>query len=172
MPSKAKIAAIVLPIALVAYLVAPSLFPPPPGPPPTTAQVPLLLLLRALDSLLLGIGVAFVVFGWPLVRRITPDSRRRAVVMFAAVAWVTISWYPHIGLHGSAFGATLSGVLVIDYIFHIPLYLVGLALVWGVFGYLRNASKRPTTESVAADSVAAHRVDLSGHTPQASKSHR
>jgi len=151
MPSKSRIGAIVLPIAVVAYLVEPLLFRPPPGPQPSETQVLLLLLLRAFDSLLLGIGIAFVVYGWPLVRRVAPASRFRAMVMFAAVAWVTISWYPHIGLHGSAFGATVSGLLIIDYIFHIPLYLVGLALIWGVFGYLRNASRRPSSATATGD---------------------
>lgn len=143
MSARVKTTAVVLPVAIIAFLVSPVLFPPPPGPAPTNIELALLLVLRAFDSLLLGIGVAFAVFGWPLVRRVAPDSRARAAAMFLAVAWITISWYPHIGLHGSAFGATLGGTLVIDYLFHLPLYLVGLALIWGVLGYLHNRARPP-----------------------------
>jgi hypothetical protein len=153
MSTKAKAAALALVIAVPAFLLAPILFPPPPGPGPSSAQMPFFLLLTVFDSLLLGIGVAFVVFGWPLVRRVAPGSRAIAMAMFIGVAWLTISWYPHIGLHTSAFGSTFGGLLFIDYLFHVPLYVVGLLLIWGLASYLQGVPEKPAASPPQARSA-------------------
>lgn len=128
----------VLAVAVPAFLAAPELFPRPPGPEPTGRQLLLFIVLSACDSLLLGIGAAFVVFGWPLVHRVAPGSRARATALFLGVAWITLSWYPHIGLHGSAFGSTPDGVLTIDYTFHLPLYAATVAIIWALVGHLKT----------------------------------
>jgi hypothetical protein len=145
MSTTAKAAVLALVIAVPAFLLAPMLFPPTPGPGPSSTQMPFFILLTVFDSLLLGIGVAFVVFGWPLVRRVAPGSRAIATAMFIGVAWLTISWYPHIGLHTSAFGSTFGGLLVIDYLFHVPLYVVGLLLIWGLASYLQSVADKPAS---------------------------
>jgi hypothetical protein len=153
MSTKVKAATLALVIAVPAFLLAPMLFPPPPGPGPSSTQVPFFVLLTAFDSLLLGIGVAFVVFGWPLVRRVAPGSRATAIAMFIGVAWLTISWYPHIGLHTSAFGSTFGGLLVIDYLFHVPLYVIGVMLIWGLASYLQSVAEKPASSPPQARST-------------------
>jgi hypothetical protein len=153
MSTTAKAAVLALVIAVPAFLIAPMLFPPAPGPGPSSTQMPFFLLLTVFDSLLLGIGVAFVVFGWPLVRRVAPGSRAIATAMFIGVAWLTISWYPHIGLHMSAFGSTFGGLLVIDYLFHVPLYVVGLLLIWGLASYLQSVADKPASSPPQARSA-------------------
>jgi hypothetical protein len=156
MSIRLKAAATTLAVAVPAFLAAPILFPPPPGPPPTSTQLVSLEVLTASDSLLLGMGIAFVGFGWPLVRH-AAGSRVRASAMFLAIAWLTISWYPHVGLHGSAFGATLPGVLAIDYGFHVPLYLTAVVLIWGLLGYLRdNAPSGAAPAPMTTRSAAGH----------------
>ena len=157
MSVRVKAAVLVLAVAVPAFLLAPVLFPPPPGPEPSSAQLPFFIALSAFDSLLLGVGVAFVVFGWPLVRRVAPDSRARAVAMFVAVAWLTLSWYPHIGLHSSGFGASFAGLLAIDYGFHVPTYIIGLMLIWGLSSYLQGLPDR-----AAPDPEPSHAPDRRG----------
>lgn len=153
MSTTAKAAVLALVIAVPAFLIAPMLFPAPPGPGPSSTQMPFFVLLTVFDSLLLGIGVAFVVFGWPLVRRVAPGSRAVATALFIGVAWLTISWYPHIGLHTSAFGSTFGGLLVIDYLFHVPLYVVGLLLIWGLASYLQSVADKPASSPPQARSA-------------------
>lgn len=107
--------------------------------------MPFFILLTVFDSLLLEIGVAFVVFGWPLVRRVAPGSRPIAIAMFIGAAWLAISWYPHIGLHTSAFGSTFGGLLAIDYLFHVPPYVVGLLLIGGLASCLQKVAEEPAS---------------------------
>ena len=45
-----------------------------------------------------------------------------------------------IGLHMSSFGSSFFGVLVIDYVFHVPLFIAAMVLIWGFVGMLRNRS--------------------------------
>lgn len=138
MSTRVKAILLTFTVAIPAFLLIGVLFPPPPGPGPSSGQVPYFVALSALDSVLLGAGIAFIVFGWSAVRRLAPESRARAIAMFVALAWLMVSWYPHIGLHTSAFGSDFTGILVIDYLFHVPLIISTLVLVWGFAGLLRN----------------------------------
>lgn len=58
---------------------------------PSSIQLVLFIILSVLESLLFGIGVAFLSFGWPLVRR-TTENRSWATAVFLAIAWSLISW--------------------------------------------------------------------------------
>lgn len=140
MSTRAKVILVTLVVAVPAFLLAKVLFPPPAGPGPSSGQQPWFILLSALDSMLLGLGVAFTAFGWKAVRRVSPTSRPRALAIYLSLAWLMLSWYPHIGLHGSAFGSTFSGLLVIDYLFHVPLFVAPLVLIWGFAGLLQERS--------------------------------
>lgn len=127
-------------VALPAFLLIGVFFPPPPGPGPSSDQVPFFVVLSVLDSLLLGAGIAFITFGWTAVRRAAPESRTRALAIYVTLAWLMVSWYPHLGLHASAFGSDFFGILVIDYIFHVPLIIAPLVLAWGFAGLLHGRS--------------------------------
>jgi hypothetical protein len=59
---------------------------------PTGLQLPLLIILSALDALSLGLGVAFISYGLPLLRRITGASRIRTWACFIATTWLLSSW--------------------------------------------------------------------------------
>lgn len=102
--------------------------------------MPFFVILSALDSLLLGAGIAFIAFGWPAVRRAAAESRVRALAIYVTLAWLMVSWYPHIGLHASAFGSNFFGILVTDYIFPVPLVIAPLVLAWGFVGLLHDRS--------------------------------
>jgi hypothetical protein len=45
---------------------------------PTAAHIPYFLLLALWESVLLGLGISFLLFEWPVIRRVSPDSRVRA----------------------------------------------------------------------------------------------
>lgn len=138
MSTRTKAILVTVAVAIPAFLLVGVFFPPPPGPGPSSGQVPFFVVISALDSLLLGAGVAFIAFGWNLVRRVAPASRARAVAIYVTLAWLMVSWYPHIGLHTSIFGSDFFGILVIDYVFHVPLYIGAMVLIWGFLGLLRD----------------------------------
>ena len=66
-------------IAVPAFLLNPIIWSPAPsGPAPTAAQLPYLIALDVMQAVFLGLGISFLVFGLPIMRRIPPDSKTRA----------------------------------------------------------------------------------------------
>ena len=123
-----KATAVTVVVAVPAFLLGPVIWPLADiGVEPTAQQVPLFLFLAVGDALLLGAGVAFIAFGLPMLRRVSPDSRARAVAMYVAIAYLMVSWWPHLNMH-NANGFDLGGLLVIDYLFHLPLEIAAIVL--------------------------------------------
>jgi hypothetical protein len=147
MTPRTRAAAITLVTAVPAFLLTTTLFPPPADMAPTGAQRPLFAVLGAVYAIALGLGVAFVGLGWPWVQRVVPGARPRALAVYLSVAWLLISWYPHGGLHMSN-GMDLSGLLGIEYGFHVPLIAAPLALVWGLHGARRDQPEPTDIPSV------------------------
>ncbi len=138
MKTKIKVAAITIGVAIPAFLLGPVVFPPADiGVEPTPSQMPHFLFLGFTDALLLGIGIAFLIFGLPVLRRVSPDSKARAWAMYLSISYLTVSWWPHLGMHASN-GLDLQGLLVIDYLFHLPLEVAGVVLAWSFFSLFRN----------------------------------
>jgi hypothetical protein len=48
-----------------------------------------------------------------------------------------VSWWPHLGMHTSN-GLDLQGLFYVDYIFHLPLEIAGLALAYCAFASFRS----------------------------------
>ena len=138
MKTRIKVAAITLAVAVAAFLLGPVLFPPAEGgPTPTAGQVPFFLFLRVGDAVLLGLGVAFLIFGLPVLRKVSPDSKVRAWAMYLAIGYLMVSWWPHLVMHASN-GLDLQGLLYIDYIFHLPLEVAGVVLAYSFFSLFRS----------------------------------
>lgn len=89
-------------------------------------QLPLFIILSALEASLFAIGIAFLVFGWSMVRQ-TTQNRSWTTAVFLAITWALISWWPHDNMH-RANGENIWGLLRIEYIFHFSLYIVALIL--------------------------------------------
>lgn len=74
-----KVAIVTALVAVPAFVSGPVLFPPADiGVEPTAGQMPFFLFLAVGDALLLGLGVSFVLFGFSVMRRVSPDSKLRA----------------------------------------------------------------------------------------------
>ena len=63
---------------------------------PPAPVLPVFVLVSALEALLFGVGVAFVIFGR---RRLGADRSRLATAAFVAIAWTLVSWWPHDNFH-------------------------------------------------------------------------
>jgi hypothetical protein len=138
----AAVAVVTVAVAVPAFALTPTLFPPSPHMAPTATQVPFFIVLAAINALALGLGVAFLAFGLPTMRRVVPSASSgpgRAVAAYLAIAWLLMSWYAHGGLHAS-YGMDAGPLLWIEYGFHLPLILAPLVLVWALTG---AGSRRP-----------------------------
>lgn len=141
------VAGITLVVAAAALATGPILFPlPSDGPQPTAAQIPLFIFLGITDAVLLGLGISFLIFGLPILKQVSPDSKARAWAMYLSIGYLMVSWWPHLGLH-SSLGMNLSGLLVVDFVFHLPLEVAGVILAGCFLSLIRG---RAITTSKAA----------------------
>jgi len=97
--------------------------------PPTGALLPLFMLLSLAEALAFGLGIAFLLFGYPLVRDFAPVSAGLARAAHLSIAWLLINWWPHDSLHLHV-GLNLGRLIVIEYVFHITLILAGIVLAY------------------------------------------
>jgi hypothetical protein len=112
-----------------AFALGPALFTPAAGSPtPTGAQVPLFVLLAALEAAVLGIGVVVALRGRRALRRLF-SSDARTTAAHAAIVWALGSWWLHDNLH-MANGTDLSGLLAIEYGFHVTMMVAAVVLAW------------------------------------------
>ena len=66
-----------------------------------------------------GLGVAFLLFGLPVVLRVSADWKLRAWLAYLSIGWLLVSWWPHGHLHQHN-GHDVQGLLYIEYGFHVP----------------------------------------------------
>ena len=123
-----------------AFLVGPVIWPVSADfPAPAPGQVPYFIILSVFDSLFFGLGIAFVLFGWRLVPRMAHGSRWLGWALYFSIAFLLISWWPHINLN-NATGFDLQGLLYIDYGFHFPLMIGGAVVAFGFLNLFRQVS--------------------------------
>lgn len=99
-------------------------------------------LLFIVEALLFGLGVAFLVFGFPLVRQAAGRVGMDPRPVYIAIAWQLVSWWPHDNFH-MATGMDLNGLLMIEYAFHMTLILSALVVARFFLATLRAAAAAP-----------------------------
>jgi hypothetical protein len=118
-----------VPVGIGAFGAAPVLFEPAAGmPAPSAGQLPFFVALVAAEAVALGLAVAFALLGRGFVRRLF-STRGRAVAVHAALVWALGSWWLHDGLH-MANGTDLTGLLLIEYGFHLTLIGAVAVVAW------------------------------------------
>jgi hypothetical protein len=127
---------------------------------PSDTQLPFFIVLGIVEALVLGLGVAFLAFGWPLVSRLA-TSRRMAWASFLSIGWLLVSWWPHDGLHRSN-GMDIGRLLLIEYGFHMTLMIAGLILAYNFVSVATAMSTARETGAVAGTSVAQARANVQG----------
>ena len=133
-----KVLIVTVLIAAPAMMLGPVIWPPAEGgPAPTGAQLPFFIFLALMESLLLGLGISFLLFGLPVVRRVSSDSRARAWAMYLCIGWLMVSWWPHDNLH-IHIGENMQGLLYLLYGFHFTLIIAALALAYCFVSLLRQ----------------------------------
>ena len=97
-------------------------------PTPAGAQVPLFMLLGAAEALALGVSVSFLLFGYSSLKMNATVSPSLTRATHLSIVWLLGNWWAHDSLHQHN-GMNLSGLLRIEYGFHITLIIAGLMLV-------------------------------------------
>jgi hypothetical protein len=136
-----KILLITLIIGVTAFFLGPVIWPPSPDIRPTQAQVPYLMVLSAIEALTFGFGIAFIAYGWPLVKQMAKGSKKAAGIMYVSLAWLLVSWWPHDNLHIHN-ALNIDGLIAIEYAFHATLIVVGLVLAYSFFMIFKPTSER------------------------------
>jgi hypothetical protein len=108
-------------------------------PAPTGLEIPFGLLLKIAEGLTFGLGISFLVFGYPLVRAVSPASQGLTRAAHVSIAWLLANWYPHDSLHIHN-GLDLGGLLAIEYAFHITLMIAGVVLALFFLTLLRKTA--------------------------------
>lgn len=140
-----KVLLVTVLVAVPALILGPVIWPPVEGgPSPTATQIPFLLFLNLVQAIVLGLGVSFLAFGLPVVRRISPGSKVRAWAMYLSIAYLMVSWWPHINMHVHN-GTDLQGMIYIDYLFHLPSMVAALVLAYCFFSLLWERSGTRTS---------------------------
>jgi hypothetical protein len=57
--------------------------------------------------------------------------------MYLSIGYLMVSWWPHLNMHASN-GVDLQGLLYIDFIFHLPLEVAGVALALSFISLMRS----------------------------------
>ena len=103
---------------------------------PTASQLPLFMILAVLDALMLGLGLSFLAFGFPLLSETANVSRGLARAAHLAISWLFVQWWPHSNLH--IVTEDLGGILVIDYVFHTTIMLASIIIVYFLIAARRD----------------------------------
>ena len=142
-----KVVAATLIAAVAAMVVGPILWPtsdPQLFPEPTAAQLPYFILLQVVTCLTFGLGISFLLFAMPALRKVSPDSKARAWAMYLSIGWLLVSWWPHGHLHQHN-GHDVQGLLYIEYGFHVAPMLAGLILAYRFLSPIRERSGKTAT---------------------------
>jgi len=103
--------------------------------------LPMFIVLSVLESVLFGVGLSFLLFGYGLLAR----SRQPLALTYGAyvaTAWLLVSWWPHDNLHRVTVAGNWRGLLGIEYGFHLTLMVAGLVTAFFFFRVLGEAGQR------------------------------
>ena len=140
----AKFLIVIVVIGIPAFMAGPMIWHPSPDIAPTAGQMPFFMLLSLVESLFFGFSIAFIAFGWSLVKKASQPGKF-AKARFAAIAWLLISWWPLDNLHISN-GMNTQGLLYIDYGFHMTLMLAGIVLAYSFITMMMGQYSKPAAK--------------------------
>ena len=148
MKTPAKVVVVTLVLGIFAFLASPNgplgafWAPTPQLHQPTGAQVPLFMLLGAVEALGLGLGASFLLFGYATMKANTAVTEPLTRAAHLSIAWLLMNWWAHDSLHIHN-GMYLNGLLGIEYGFHFTLITSGLILARFFLAVVQGSAKSP-----------------------------
>lgn len=98
--------------------------------------LPFFIVLAVAESILFGLGIAFLLFGFDIVGR-SRQPLWLTYAAYAAITWLLVSWWPHDNLHRVTLAGNWNGLLGIEYGFHLTLMASAVVLALFFFRVLR-----------------------------------
>ena len=137
MKKKVAVLLITLAIALPALILGPMIWPASGHVSPTPGQLPFFIFLSIIEALAFGLGVSFLIYGWPLVRKVERTAKQNGWLLYISIAWLLMSWWPHDNMHIHN-GDDMAGLLRIEYGFHLTLMIAGFILAYNFFQFIQH----------------------------------
>lgn len=107
-------------------------------PEPSTGMLPFFIVLSVIEAITFGLGISFLAFGLPLVRKVADGSRFLTWAAYLSIGWLSVSWWPHDNFHQSMGGNDMVGLLYLEYGFHVTLIIAGLIVAYFFLSSLRR----------------------------------
>jgi hypothetical protein len=139
MKTKYRFALVAIPLAILTFFLSLVIWPNPAGVAgPSSDLVPYFMFVSFLECLAFGVGIAFLLFGWPLLSQFG-QRNRLTVATFLAVTWSLISWWPHDNMHRVNGGDNFSGLIRIELLFHVTLIISSFIIVTYIWRLLSRS---------------------------------
>ena len=100
---------------------------------PPAGQMPFFILMGILEGVAFGIGLAFLIFGFPRAMKASGWPPKAA---FFSTVWLLVSWWPHDNLHRVTPEGDYWFLLKLEYGFHLTLIVAGVFIayyLWTVY---------------------------------------
>lgn len=109
---------------------------------PTAGQLPYFIILSMCETLIFGIGVSFLIFGYKKAKEIALVYGNKVLWSFYALDWMLVSWWPHDNLHAHI-GMDLQKLLYIEYGFHLTLMISAMIIIYTLLSVSRKNISQP-----------------------------
>ncbi|MEO5951939.1 MAG: hypothetical protein ABIQ44_05650 [Chloroflexia bacterium] len=120
------------------------------GPSPSGAQLAFMIGVSAFEGLGFGLGVAFLVFGYPMVQRLANGSKPLALATQLSITWWLVSWWPHDNLHRTM-GSDYTSLIAIEYGFHVTLLLSAAVVAYTFVSVLPRLAQEPNSTTATTN---------------------
>jgi hypothetical protein len=93
---------------------------------PVGTQIAMLISVSVIESLAFGFGIAFLLLGFSLIKRLAGGSRGWTWAVYLSMAWTLVSWWPHSNMHRVA--GNVDQLITIEYTFHVTLVICAVII--------------------------------------------
>jgi hypothetical protein len=115
----AGVAVIAFPLTFVIWPIPPEIALPPAN------LVPFFVFVIACECLSFGFGIAFLLFGYPLVRSVG-SGRFTSWSGYLGIAWFALNWWPHESFHRTTLSTNFDKQIWIQFGFHLSLIVAAV----------------------------------------------
>ena len=121
------------------------------GEDPTGGALAALAAYGLLEAVAFGIGLAFAVFGWRMLRQLGADGRLTTFT-YLAIVWGLVSWWPHGSFHQAIEDDNFAGLAAIEWGFHATM-LVCVLVITTFFWRVLAGDSQPAQREVTSTPV-------------------
>lgn len=99
---------------------------------PTGNQVYFFKMVSILESCLFGLGIAFFVLMWPMLKRAWKIMHWPTMLSILSLTWMFLNWWPHDNMH-LFFGPEMETLIFIEGFFHGSMIVAVVIVAWSYY---------------------------------------